>query len=165
MFCAAVPGRDIWACCSQLNTRRPPTRGRKSKVFQGVENIRAKGWKEPGPRGPSLNCCTKSWTVCPQTYYLRGLCVCLDCLKYSKVGILLTALICIQIHSLLLLLSFLGPHPRHMEVPRLGGVKLELQLLSRVLDLHHNSRQYSILNPLREARDQTRNLVVPSWIR
>ena len=42
---------------------------------------------------------------------------------------------------------FLGPHMRHMEVPRLG-VKLELQLpacttatatqdLSRILDLHH----------------------------
>ena len=45
--------------------------------------------------------------------------------------------------------SFLGLHPWHMEIPRLG-VQLELQLptytratatwdLSRVFDLHHNA--------------------------
>ena len=61
-----------------------------------------------------------------------------------------------------------------MEVPRLG-VKLELQLqayttatamqdLSCVFDLHHSSRQRQILNPLSEAKDQTRNLMIPSWI-
>ena len=61
-----------------------------------------------------------------------------------------------------------------MEVPRLG-VKLELQLLayaaatavqdpSHVCDLHHSSWQRQILNPLREARDQTCNLMVPSRI-
>ena len=61
-----------------------------------------------------------------------------------------------------------------MEVPRLG-IKLELQLpayttvtavqdLRRVCDLHHSSRQYQILNPLSEARDQTQNLMVPSGI-
>ena len=60
-----------------------------------------------------------------------------------------------------------------MEVPRLG-VKSELQLLayttasatqdaSRVCDLHHSSHR--ILNPLREARDRTRNLMIPSQIR
>ena len=32
-------------------------------------------------------------------------------------------------------------------------------------DLHHSSRQHRILNPLHEARDQTRNLTVPSRIR
>ena len=64
---------------------------------------------------------------------------------------------------------FLGPHLKHMEVPRLG-VKLELQLpayttatttedLSRVCQPHHSSRQHQILNPLSEARDQTRNLM------
>ena len=37
--------------------------------------------------------------------------------------------------------------------------------LSRVCDLHHGSRQRQILNPLREARDRTRSLMVPSWIR
>ena len=30
--------------------------------------------------------------------------------------------------------------------------------------LHHSSRQRWILNPLRKARDQTRNLMVPSQI-
>ena len=55
------------------------------------------------------------------------------------------------------------------EVPRLG-VKLELQLPatatatatpdpSRVCDLHHSSRHRQILNPLSEARDQTRVLM------
>ena len=70
---------------------------------------------------------------------------------------------------------FLGPNPRHMEGPRLG-VKSELQLpasttatampdLSCIHDIHHSSRQQCwILNPLREARDQTHNLKVPSWI-
>ena len=61
-----------------------------------------------------------------------------------------------------------------MEVPRLG-VQLELQLPayttatitrdpSCVCDLHHSSRQSQILNPLSEARDQTCNLMVLSWI-
>ena len=59
-----------------------------------------------------------------------------------------------------------------MEVPRLR-VELELQLLayttatphpSRICNLHHRSWQHQILNPLSKARDQTRNLVVPSWI-
>ena len=58
---------------------------------------------------------------------------------------------------------FLGLHPQHMEVPRLG-VELELQLpayttvtatkdLSHVYGPHHGSRQHWILNPLSEARD------------
>ena len=62
-----------------------------------------------------------------------------------------------------------------MEVPRLG-VELELQLLayatatatpdlSHTCDLHHSSGQCQILNPLSEARDRTRNLMVPSQIR
>ena len=71
-------------------------------------------------------------------------------------------------------LSFvlLGPHLRLMEVPRLG-VWSELLLpayaratatpdLSHVCDLHHSSRQRRILNPLSEASDWTRNLMVPS---
>ena len=55
------------------------------------------------------------------------------------------------------------------------GVKLELQLPAyiaataaqdptRVCDLHHSSRQCQILNPLSEAGDGTRNLMVPSPI-
>ena len=58
---------------------------------------------------------------------------------------------------------FLGPHPWHTELLRLG-VELELQRLatatamampdqSRICDLHHNSQQCWILNPLSEARD------------
>ena len=59
-----------------------------------------------------------------------------------------------------------------MEVPRLG-VKSELQLPayatatpdpSHICDLHHSSQQRPILNPLSKARDQTLNLMVPSWI-
>ena len=58
---------------------------------------------------------------------------------------------------------FLGSHPWHMEVPRLG-VQSELQLptyatatatrdLSLICNLHHSSCQHRILNPLKEARD------------
>ena len=60
---------------------------------------------------------------------------------------------------------FLGLHPRHMEIPRLG-VKWELQLpaytmatatwdLSSLWDLHHSSPQLVILNPLIKARGGT----------
>ena len=61
-----------------------------------------------------------------------------------------------------------------MEVPRLGG-QSELQLPayetaaamqdpSRVCNLHHNSQQYLIPDPLSEARDQTRALMDTSRI-
>ena len=36
---------------------------------------------------------------------------------------------------------------------------------SRVCDLYHSSWQHWISNPLSKARDPTRNLMVPSWIR
>ena len=73
-----------------------------------------------------------------------------------------------------LFFCFLGLHTRHTDVRMLGG-QLELQLpayttatatpdLSCVCDLHHSSRQGRILNPLREARNRTRNLVVPNRI-
>jgi len=74
---------------------------------------------------------------------------------------------------LLVFFVFLGPHPQHMEVPRLG-VESELQLPayatampdpSHICDLHHKSWQRQILNPLSEARDWTHNLMVPSQIR
>ena len=63
------------------------------------------------------------------------------------------------------LFVFLGPHPWQMEVPSLG-VELGLQLpdyitamatwdLSCVCKLHHSGQQRQILNPLREARNQT----------
>ena len=73
-------------------------------------------------------------------------------------------------------LSFvlLGLYPQHMEVPRLG-VQSELWLpafatatatpdLSLIFDLHHNSWQRHIINPLSEARDPTCNLMLPSRI-
>ena len=74
----------------------------------------------------------------------------------------------------LLFFVFLGPHPQHMEVPRLG-VESELQLpayaigtamqdQSHVYDLHHSSRQRRIPNPLSKARDRTHNLMVPRQI-
>ena len=66
-------------------------------------------------------------------------------------------------NSISFLLVFLGPHPQHMEVPRLG-VESELQLqvyttatamqdLSHVCDLHHSSQQRQIVDPLIEAKD------------
>ena len=75
----------------------------------------------------------------------------------------------------ILFLSFLELHLQHMEVPRLV-IKSELQLPSfitagatpdpsHLCDLHHSSRQCQILNPLGKARDQTRDLMVPSQIR
>ena len=72
-----------------------------------------------------------------------------------------------------ILFYFLGLHPRHMEVPRLG-VKSELQLPayatatatrdpSHIFSLHHSSQPRQILIPLSEARDRTCNLMVPRW--
>ena len=67
------------------------------------------------------------------------------------------------------LFVFLGPHPSHIWVLRLG-VELDLQLLayatataiqdpSLVFHLHHSSRQHRILNPLIGARDWTHILM------
>ena len=61
----------------------------------------------------------------------------------------------------------------HVEVPRLG-VESELQLqatatatatldLSHILNLHRSSRQHQILNPLKEARDQTPHGFLNCW--
>ena len=71
------------------------------------------------------------------------------------------------------LFSFLGMHPWHMEVCRLG-IELELQLPaytratatrdpSRVCDLYHSSWQHHILNPLSKARG-TCILMDTNWI-
>ena len=70
---------------------------------------------------------------------------------------------------------FLGLHPQHMEILRLG-VELELHLPAytiatamsdprHICDLYHRSQQHLILNPLSEARDGTCTLVDPSWVR
>ena len=63
----------------------------------------------------------------------------------------------------LFVLPFLGLHPWHMEVLRLG-IATATQDPSHVCDLYHSSRQCWIINPLSEARDWTRNLTVPSQI-
>ena len=74
----------------------------------------------------------------------------------------------------LLILSFLEPHPWHMEIPRLG-VEPELQLLayatatgtrdlSHICNLHHSSQQRHILNPLSRARNQTHILMDTSRV-
>ena len=72
------------------------------------------------------------------------------------------------------LIVLLGPHPQHLEVPRLGFYLVLLLLAypratavrdpSRICDLHHSSQQRKILIPLSEARDQTHDLMVPSRI-
>ena len=77
--------------------------------------------------------------------------------------------------SCVFVFAILGPHLRHIEVPRLG-VKSELQLPayttatatqdpSRVYNLHHSSRQHQILHPLSEARDWTCVIMDISQIR
>ena len=69
---------------------------------------------------------------------------------------------------------FKGPHLWHMEVPRLG-VDMELQLPAYttapatqdprlVCNLHHNSGQCLIPDPLRETRDRTHILMDASRI-
>ena len=67
---------------------------------------------------------------------------------------------------------FSGPHPQHMEVPRLG-IKSELQLQayttatqdpSHICDLYRSSWQHQVYNPLSAARDRTCILVDTSWI-
>ena len=69
-------------------------------------------------------------------------------------------------------LFFLGPQPRHMEVPRLGVIQ-EMQLppyatatpdVSHICDLHHSSWQHQIFNPMIGARDRTCVLRDPGWV-
>ena len=64
---------------------------------------------------------------------------------------------------------FLGPPPRHMEVPRSNQScscrPIPQRDLSHICDLHHSPpRQCQILNPLSEARDRTRILMDTSQI-
>ena len=67
---------------------------------------------------------------------------------------------------------FLGPHLKHMEVPR-PGVQSELQMLayatatpdwSLICDPHHSSQQHQIFNPLNESRDPTSVHMVTSQV-
>ena len=69
----------------------------------------------------------------------------------------------------LFVFCFLGPHLRHMEVPTRGPIGATAAGLHhshsnagyKACDLHHNSWECQILNPLSEARDQTHNFGVP----
>ena len=77
--------------------------------------------------------------------------------------------------SFFLFFFFLGQHPRHLEVPRLGvewGMWPPAYTTatatwdpSWVCDLHHNSRQRQILSPLSEAKERTRVLMDASRVR
>ena len=81
----------------------------------------------------------------------------------------------IYIYIYFFFFCFLGPHPQHMEIPRIE-FKSELQLPTYTTatatrdpsldcDLHHSSQPHRILNPLTEARDQTHILMDTSWFR
>ena len=92
----------------------------------------------------------------------------------SSIPLIPMSILMLVPHCLFCLFGFLGLHLWHMEVPSLG-VELELQLSAHVTttampdpshigDLHHSSRQYWILNPLNEARDQTLILMDTSGV-
>ena len=76
--------------------------------------------------------------------------------------------------NLLIYFCFKGPYLWHMEVPRVGveselqppayTTTIAMQNPSCICDLHHSSQQRQILNPLSEARDQTRILMDTSWV-
>ena len=78
-----------------------------------------------------------------------------------------------QFSKLFFLFCFLGLHPWHMEVPRLRGPIRATDAGHSHSHSHIRSEpclqptpwQRRILNPLNEARNWTRNLTVPSWIR
>ena len=88
---------------------------------------------------------------------------------------LLAPTLCPDLSWHLFFCLFLGLHPWHMEIPRLG-VESELQLPAyatamamwdpdHICDLHHSSWQHWILNPLSEARDRTLIFVDTSRVR
>ena len=79
-----------------------------------------------------------------------------------------------HLYLYLFIFVFLGPHLRHMEVPT-AEVESELQVpacttatgtpdLSHIFNLHHNSQQRQILNPLNEASDGTQVLLDTSQV-
>ena len=123
-----------------------------------------------------LSCCTK----CPHQGTLLALCLHLtspywsSLCEYNQTKAHFPILLCNPHLSIFLFLVFFGPHPQHTEVSGLG-IKLELQLpayikaeatqdLSCVFDLHRNSQQHWILNPVIKARDQTRVLMDTSRV-
>ena len=109
-----------------------------------------------GEQGPSSSLTSGAYlVVCMQTSHL--------CLSFPlcKMGMIKTLNFKGYCNFVILFFVFLGPHPQHMDVPRLAS-RLELELPayttatamwdpSHVCDLHHSSWH---LNPLSEARDQ-----------
>ena len=98
--------------------------------------------------------------------FLFYMCVCVHIYVHTHTHI--------YIYIYFFFFAILGPHPWHMDVPRLG-VYSELQPLayaratatwdpSHVCNLHHSSWQRRILNPLSKARDQTCVLMDTSQI-
>ena len=73
-----------------------------------------------------------------------------------------------------LVLCFLGPHPWHMGVLRLGSNRScncqlipqaqQCRVLATSANLHCSSEQHQILNPLSKARDWTHILMDTSWV-
>ena len=138
------------ALCSS-HRERLPTPGpakvlRIPKPSQGrspfLESILSPHWCGSSPhRGPSVTSSGKHFPARP--------------------GSLIHPFLCHRLKSPIPAVGFLGPHPRQVEVLRLG-VEWELQLpayttatamqdLSHICDLHHSSQRRQILNPLSEA--------------
>ena len=99
--------------------------------------------------------------------------LCQNLWHFNSVSIVIILIVVKNCFLIYLFTCFSGPHPQHMEVPRLG-IQSELQLLtyttatampdlSCVCDLHHSSRQRRILNLLSEANDQTCILMDTNW--
>ena len=138
-----------WACsCSKSSSFPPPlaqtaslgslcSLSHKPQATSGIEELVS---KQRGGKGQSS--WHPSWGSCNRRQFLP--------LPFS---------------IFLFFSVFLGLHPRHMEMSRLG-VELELQLpaytiataiadASPVCDLHHSSQQRWILHPLNKARNRT----------
>ena len=121
----------------------------------------------------------RSWDTCPQAGGFHDLPLAQSQCVVGKmpfaVGAPSVSISTIGFFVCLFVFAFLGQHPWHMDVPRLG-VKSQLQLPayttatamqdpSHVFDLYHSSQQSRILNPVIKARDQTHVLMDTSWVR
>ena len=89
------------------------------------------------------------WGKMPKCEYIWNLCTFFSILLWTWTKCLLCVYVCV----------FLGLHPRHVEVPRLGGriypTAAAMPDLSLICNLHHSSQHHQTLNPLREATDRT----------
>ena len=68
-------------------------------------------------------------------------------------------------YFILFYLVFLGPHPKHMEVPRLAySTATATPDTNHVFDLHQSSLQRQVLNLLSKSRERTHVLMNTSWV-